>query len=83
MSLSSHQNCVHSALYLCVISGRFVCFSQVTFHAQHPGVYMAKVNVIPSPVVTDESTVPRTELYSNVVHIEGIAEQPDIEVCNF
>ena len=53
---------------------------QVAFHAEHAGVYMAKVNIIASPVVTDESTLSGNEMYPNVVHIEGIAELPDIEV---
>ena len=41
---------------------------------------MAKVNVIASPVVTDESTLSGSEIYPNVVHMEGVAEIPDIEV---
>lgn len=56
---------------------------QVAFHAEHAGVYMAKVNIIASPVVTDESTLSGNEMHPNVVHIEGIAELPDIEVRHF
>ena len=44
-------------------------------------MYMAKVNILASPVVTDESSLTGNEIYPNVVHIEGVAELPDIEVC--
>ena len=43
---------------------------------------MAKVNAIASPVITDESTLSGSEIYPNVIHIEGVAEIPDIEVCS-
>ena len=41
---------------------------------------MAKLNVIASPVVTDDSILSEDDLCPNIVHIEGIAELPNIEV---
>ena len=41
---------------------------------------MAKLNVIASPVVTDDSVLSEDDLCPNIVHIEGIAELPNIEV---
>ena len=43
---------------------------------------MAKLNLIASPVVTDDSILSEDELFPNDVHIEGIAEAPNIEVCD-
>ncbi|XP_065064819.1 uncharacterized protein LOC135691023 isoform X3 [Rhopilema esculentum] len=53
---------------------------KVTFLAEHAGVYMAKLNLIASPVVTDDSILSEDELFPNDVHIEGIAEAPNIEM---
>ena len=41
---------------------------------------MAKLNVIASPVVTDDSVLSEGDLCPNIIHIEGIAELPNIEV---
>ncbi len=42
---------------------------------------MAKLNVIASAVVSDDSNLSEDDLFPNVVHVEAVAELPNVEVC--
>eukprot|EP00794_Sanderia_malayensis_P019054 gene19054-20968_t len=53
---------------------------KITFYAEHAGVFMAKLNVIASAVVSDDSNLSEDDLFPNVVHLEAVAELPNVEI---
>ena len=56
------------------------CMFQVKFDPKHPGIFIGKLYVYATPVVTDGVELRDDDVVPSIVHIEAIAELPDVEV---